>query len=303
MELKWLEDFAALARTGSFSRAAHDRNVTQPAFSRRIRALEDWLGVTLVDRTIFPTSLTRYGEEFLPHAQKIISEANGIRLDFRLAAQSSRRQVKIVTLHTLAIHVVPGLVGDFLREEASSSVEIVPSIQGIEAYFDTLETGAAHIVVAYAKQIAHPGVRNLVEKIVARDCFVPVAAHSFMGNSATIDFHAGRKIPVLAYSPFNFSHTILNPVIERLSERISVRAESTLGETLKALVLQGLGVGWLPRYTIERELQSGELVALADASLHVPFEICAWRREQLEHHAALQLFESWPDAGLDPISI
>lgn len=44
MELKWLEDFTALANTLSFSRAAEVRNVTQSAFSRRIKQLEMWLG-------------------------------------------------------------------------------------------------------------------------------------------------------------------------------------------------------------------------------------------------------------------
>ncbi|WP_315980356.1 LysR family transcriptional regulator [Aliamphritea spongicola] len=44
MELKWLIDFTALVEHGSFSKAAESRFVTQPAFSRRIRSLENWLG-------------------------------------------------------------------------------------------------------------------------------------------------------------------------------------------------------------------------------------------------------------------
>jgi DNA-binding transcriptional LysR family regulator len=50
MNLIWLEDFLALAATGNFSRAAEDRHSSQPAFSRRIRALEEWVGVDLFDR-------------------------------------------------------------------------------------------------------------------------------------------------------------------------------------------------------------------------------------------------------------
>ena len=53
MNLIWLEDFLALASTGNFSRA-EERHMTQPAFSRRIRALEEWLGVVLIDRTTHP---------------------------------------------------------------------------------------------------------------------------------------------------------------------------------------------------------------------------------------------------------
>jgi DNA-binding transcriptional LysR family regulator len=293
VELKWLEDFVALAHTGSFSRAAQDRNVTQPAFSRRIRALEDWLGVPLVDRSVYPTTLTTYGEEFLPRASEIIANATGVRQDFRSAAQASRRQVKIVTLHTLAIHVVPDLVSEFLASETACSVDIVPSIQGIEAYFDALETGSAHIVVAYAKQLASLTGRHLVAKTVSRGSFIPVVARSYLESRGPVNFNETRKVPVVAYTPFNFSHTIVEPVFKDLENKITIRGESTLGETLKALVQHGVGVGWLPSYSIQRELASGELVPLPDEGLEIPFEICAWRREKLQHQTALRLFESW----------
>ncbi|HXQ40880.1 MAG TPA: LysR family transcriptional regulator, partial [Candidatus Udaeobacter sp.] len=51
MELKWLEDFLSLAETRNFSRSAELRFTTQPAFSRRIKALEEWVGATLFDRS------------------------------------------------------------------------------------------------------------------------------------------------------------------------------------------------------------------------------------------------------------
>ena len=58
MDLTWLEDFVALAEVRNFSRAAERRHVTQPAFSRRIRSLEDWVGVPLFERTPTGVRLT-----------------------------------------------------------------------------------------------------------------------------------------------------------------------------------------------------------------------------------------------------
>ncbi|MGB8711722.1 MAG: LysR family transcriptional regulator, partial [Onishia taeanensis] len=58
MELRWLEDFIALARTRHFSRAADEQNVTQPTFSRRIKLLEEEMGTTLINRQTLPLSLT-----------------------------------------------------------------------------------------------------------------------------------------------------------------------------------------------------------------------------------------------------
>ena len=64
MELKWLEDFVSLAETRSFSRSAELRHITQPAFSRRIQALEAWLGTELIDRSVYSMRLTQAGNVF-----------------------------------------------------------------------------------------------------------------------------------------------------------------------------------------------------------------------------------------------
>jgi DNA-binding transcriptional LysR family regulator len=57
LELKWLEDLLVLLEERSISRAAQRRHVTQPAYSRRIRQLEEWLGVELVDRSTKPIKI------------------------------------------------------------------------------------------------------------------------------------------------------------------------------------------------------------------------------------------------------
>ena len=72
MELVWLEDFNALAESGNFSRAADLRHVTQPAFSRRIRALESWVGVELFERSAQGAVLTEAGRSMLENARVII---------------------------------------------------------------------------------------------------------------------------------------------------------------------------------------------------------------------------------------
>ena len=65
MDHKWLEDFLMLARERNFSKAAALRHVTQPQFSRRIRALELWAGAELVNRAGVPIALTPAGDTLL----------------------------------------------------------------------------------------------------------------------------------------------------------------------------------------------------------------------------------------------
>src|SRR5271156_1881959 len=85
MEASWLEDFLELARAGNFSRAAELRHLTQPAFSRRIRALEDWAGVSLFDRSAQPITLTEAGRRFHPLADTLLHDISHAREEARRA--------------------------------------------------------------------------------------------------------------------------------------------------------------------------------------------------------------------------
>lgn len=83
MELVWLEDFLALADARNFSRAAEARNVTQPAFSRRIRAFENWIGAEMFTRGSRGVSLTAAGEHVLAHAGEIVRRIHDLRREVR----------------------------------------------------------------------------------------------------------------------------------------------------------------------------------------------------------------------------
>ena len=80
MELIWLEDYLALSETLNFSRAAEARHVTQPAFSRRIRALEGWIGAPLFTRTTHGVALTPAGEHFHNQAEVLTRALHQLRI-------------------------------------------------------------------------------------------------------------------------------------------------------------------------------------------------------------------------------
>src|SRR5260370_9587984 len=81
MEFAWLEDFLELVDFGNFSPAAELRHVTQPAFSRRIRALEDWVGVDLFERDSHPVLLTEVGRRFPPVPQELLRHLFQVRAE------------------------------------------------------------------------------------------------------------------------------------------------------------------------------------------------------------------------------
>ena len=107
MDTKWLEDFVSLAETRSFSRSAQLRHVTQPAFSRRIQALEAWAGTDLVDRSAYPTRLTPAGETFHSQALEMLDALQATRNLMRSHQAAGQDMIEFAVPHTLAFTFFP----------------------------------------------------------------------------------------------------------------------------------------------------------------------------------------------------
>ena len=101
METKWLEDFVSLAETRSFSRSAQLRHVTQPAFSRRIQALEAWAGIDLVDRSSYPTRLTPAGETLHAQALEMLDSLQATRNMMRSHQAAGRDMIVCGTANSI----------------------------------------------------------------------------------------------------------------------------------------------------------------------------------------------------------
>ncbi len=282
MELKWLEDFVCLARVGNFSRASEERNITQPGFSRRIRALEEWLGATLVDRSSYPITLTNYGEKFLPHAEEMLKRCKDIREDFRMMGDRQRDLVRVVALHTISTSWLPERVAGFLRENSEAHIEVVPSIQGLDEHFDTLIGGLAHLLIVFNQDdisVARLEQENLTWSILDHDVFVPVARGDL---AATLHFGGeGRAdIPFLAYSSFSFSDKVIRKAIAPIAHRLRVVYENGLSGSLLSVARQGAGVAWVPRRIAQPFLDRGDIVVVGDETLQAQFDIVGYRRKR-----------------------
>ena len=295
MELKWLEDFLCLVKTGSFSRASFERNVTQPALSRRIRALEDWLGVTLIDRSSYPISLTPQGSQFLPLAREIIKTSYAIRDDFRVATDPRSNTVRIVTLHTLSIHFLPDYVVRLAQAKRDARAVVVPSVQGIAQHFEALSNGVAHLLVTYRHEALGASLVNpaeIEERPIGSDRLLPVASRRFADKRRLKDLrHAKESLPYLAYSEFSFSGKVVAPMSAPVAKRLHPVYENNLSESLKAMVLKDAGVAWLPELAIRQELARGELVRVGDGALVAELEIVAYRTRQKVNDVVRAMWE------------
>ena len=146
MDIRWLQDFLAVAETGNFTRAAENRNVSQAAFSRRIQSLESWLGVALIDRSVFPTRLTPEGEQFRQHAGDILRQVIDARRDVADKAALGLEHIRIALPFVLATARLPHWWQAWASDQRLSSTVVLGNIHDLVT---ALTAGNADLMFCY----------------------------------------------------------------------------------------------------------------------------------------------------------
>jgi LysR family transcriptional regulator, hypochlorite-specific transcription factor HypT len=287
MEVEWLEDFVSLAATGNFSRSADDRNISQSAFSRRIRALEHWLGTDLIDRSRFPTTLTPAGHAFYQTSLEVVRMLHRERAELRGMMQRDERTITICATHTLAIHFAPKWLQAIRRLEGGEiNVKMVAA--DLHECGQALMEGACDLVLAYdAKSIPSVfGIAKFETVTIGADVIVPVTAPGKRGRPLhAIRGTGAEPFALLAYAGNSYLGRLVGSALDawNLSGRARRSYESALVEALKGMALAGQGIAWLPRAAIEADLAAGRLVECDDSRRYaLDVEIRAYRRSARE---------------------
>lgn len=279
MELIWLEDFLAVAKLRNFTQAALARHATQPALSRRIKALENWYGVTLFDRSTYPVLLTRAAREFLPVAENVIASLYRSRREARAASARSAQAIRFAVPHSLASSFFPRWWRSQPRHRYFAATVMAADF---DECAEMLLSGACQFLMCYEHESAPNGLRThaVLCRSIGSDRLVPVSACDSSGRTLfTLGGCAGGETPLLAYT----SNSLLGRIATRLHARLEgrsqvvLRFETALVEALKAQALLGEGVAWLPASMIVPELQAGTLRVIEDESLSTDLRISLYR--------------------------
>jgi DNA-binding transcriptional LysR family regulator len=287
MDLKWLEDFISVANTGSFSRSAEERNVTQPALSRRIRALEVWLGAELIDRSTYPTTMTAAGRSFRATAEEVLTLLERQRDEVRMERGRRKTALRFAALTTITLTFLPRWLRDL---ETSLGKLTTRMFSGdIHDCVEALSEGHCDFLLSFAHQ-AIPIMldpTNFSSVHVGRDRLLPVVAAGF--DASAFPGTEDRPIRYLAYSPNTYISRIIEHILQQNDDyRFETCYESSVAEALKAMVLEGHGLAWLPLSAISQELERGKLRPVGGPEWEVALDIRLYRSSaRLPPQAAL----------------
>ncbi len=280
MESKWLEDFLSLVETRNFSRSAQARHVSQPAFSRRIRSLESWLGVDLVDRTTYPMRLTPAGETFRARAQELLAAIHASRAD-ALGQQHLRSDtVRFALPHTLALAFFPKWLARI--ETGFGQVDSRLIATNVHDAVMALVEDACDLLICYhhAQQPVQLDPHLFEHVRLGSERLAPYSISDADGRPRfALPGTPQQPQPYLAYAPNAYLARMAEIILEHAPRRtfLAKRYETDMAEGLKVMALEGHGIAFLPDSAVVRETAQKALASAGPKDYSLEMEVRIYR--------------------------
>jgi DNA-binding transcriptional LysR family regulator len=281
METKWLEDFVSLAETRSFSRSAQLRHVTQPAFSRRIQALEAWAGTDLVDRSSYPTRLTPAGETLYEQSLEMLQGLQSTRAMLRGHTAAGQDVVEFAVPHTLAFTFFPAWVSS-LREGFGPLKSRLIALNVHDAVLRLVE-GSCDLLIAYhhASQPFQLDPDRYDMLVLGEELLAPYVKPAPDGSALyTLPGTQAHALPYLGYAPGAYLGRVVELLLKQSATAVHLNRvyETDMAEGLKAMALEGHGVAFLPASAVRREVRAKKLMS-AGGGFEMLMEVRIYREK------------------------
>ncbi|WP_430397235.1 LysR family transcriptional regulator [Ferrovibrio sp.] len=300
MEFAWLEDFIALAESGNFSRAAERRHMTQPAFSRRVRLLEDWAGAPLFDRSSQPITLTEAGERLRPAVEEVLRRLAQAREELRQTAAESASALRFAATHSLSLTFFPAWIQRLGSELALGPIHLLSeSMQACEQAM--LESDAQFMLCHGHDAVAQRlDAAQFTSRVIGEDQLLPLTAPDASGRPC---FHIGQDTatPFLAYSDESgLGRIIAAAQATRPQAGLRTIFTSHSAAVLRMMASDGRGLAWLPHSLVAEDLAAGRLVIAGQNAEAIPLRILLLRPRARQSQIAESLWQLTKPASDGP---
>ncbi|MDD1793359.1 LysR family transcriptional regulator [Enterovibrio sp. ZSDZ42] len=279
MDFKLLEDLVCLAHSTSFTSAARERFVTQPAFSRRIKALEQWVGTELVNRESQLLELTPQGQAFVIEAEEILNRLYMARDSARSLNQQAKNEISVAAQNS----IVQTLFMQWMQyiEKAVGPVYVRLSSDRLSDCIEMFQNGSVDYLLCYTHDTLGIAIdsERFQSSVIGMETLVPVSLNMNGHPQHQLPGSENNPIPLVAYTHQSLFGKAIDQLLEKEQGFLNRRYENPFAHTLKSMVLAGYGLAWLPRSFVSDELLRGDLCIAGDERWHVPFEVRLYYRD------------------------
>ena len=263
MDTRLFDDVLVLLEEGNLSRAAERRNVTQPAFSRRIRSFEDWVGISLLDRSanrigLHPTLAANVSE-----IRATIQRIEELRARLRSGGAGGGRLV-LVTQHALAARITPDALSAIHKVDPSMTMRL--RTMNREDCVSFFLRGDADLLMIYEARgfPPLPFDESIGRRIWMPDTLIPVCGGP-MRHGLDADRKPKGRFAIIRYpDDSHFGQLVGRNGSESamLAYGGYIAVETAFSVAALELAVAGLGVAWIPHSMCLHKIASGELVNL-----------------------------------------
>ena len=246
MNLKDLKYLVALADTGHFGKAAERTFVSQPTLSAQLKKLEDYLGVKLVERQPKNVQLTEVGKQVVVRARRMLDEGDEIIALARNNTDPFAGKLKVALIPTIGPYLLPRVMQKLRK--ALPHLGLMLYEHQTEPLLKRLRDGEIDVGIL-ALPIAHEGLESRTLYEEAFTLAVPNQHPLSAKTMVKLQDLKGQTLLLL-----EDGHCLRDQALEVCS-RIDVKEaedfRATSLETLRQMVVAGLGVTLLPETAVE----------------------------------------------------
>lgn len=254
LNTQWMEDFLILWETRNFTAAAKKTNISQAAFSRRIHALESWLGQTLVDRSHHPIVFTPQGQLFHQEATEMLRHLSQARVNLTEPHLGSRNHVSILMPHVIS---TTRFVDWWSMWSQGTNLSVSAIVGNIADMIATFIAGRADILICHSSG-AFPMMLNpelYKSHIIEIDSFCPFRS-ALYEKAASPRFPGTQTspIPLALYTKGGYFSRLVDDIISSVPVQLygTRKVEADTVNLIKKFIANGNGVGWLPKCVISK---------------------------------------------------
>ena len=257
MLLQQLLTFARVVELGSFTRAGELLNLSQPAVTRQVAALEREFGTPLIERSGRRVSATPAGQIVYGHARRIAALAERARVDVLSLSHPERGQVSVAAVTTVGLFTLPGLLTEFRQRYPHVRFQVWSG--RTDGVLDRLLEGHADVGLLSAP-IAHPRLECIP---LFDDPVVLVAAPSVARTlPSPLSLEDLTELDMILYQAPSRFRTLVEAALEQAGAYPRIAMEFDSHEAVRAAALGGHGVAVVPLEAVQADIAAGALARL-----------------------------------------
>jgi len=242
MDIQNLSAFICVSQQHSFSKAAEQLFITQPAVSKRISTLENELNIRLFDRVGKHIQLTEAGRALLPSALRILAEVDESKRAIGNLNEQVGGRLSIATSHHIGLHRLPPVLRAFTQQYPEVDLDI--RFMDSEEACNCVLRGEVELAIATLPEKNWP---QLHSQIIWRDPLDIVISNQHpQANLSQMSVAALSKIPAILPSQNTFTRELLEHALGLNQQNLNIAMETNYLETIKMMVSIGLGWSVLP---------------------------------------------------------